>query len=392
MGTDHSASASALGYSYQTRVGLLQLVEHGPDRPDWALTLEVHDDAAWDDAGSATELLQMKHHSSSQPSVTDKSVDLWKTLKVWLDRPDAADPEGPDLRLVTTASAPEGSAASLLGRHNREETQAVLLLAEAAKTSDSSATESARSAFLCLSPADRLAFLTKIEIWDSQEDVSAVDQTLRRQLHWVLPPGQADLFMEMLWGWWDKTVLRMLSTDSSVRVGEVYDQASLIRDQFSAGGLPTVVSVQDVDGTALLRNYVDRVLVEQLKLVGCPPLNVQMAVVDYYRAYVHETRWLNDDLIATSELEDFEAALVGEWQREFEFETFNLQEDVTNAERCAIGLSLFRKLLEANSIKVRERYDDPHFARGKRQDLADRLVIGWHPDYASLLGSIAAKN
>jgi hypothetical protein len=58
--TVHGAAASAAGYQYQTWWGLLEMLRTGPDHPDGVLSMEMHDDVAWDENGSPTELLQMK--------------------------------------------------------------------------------------------------------------------------------------------------------------------------------------------------------------------------------------------------------------------------------------------------------------------------------------------
>ena len=77
----HSAAASASGYLYQTSWALLELLRQAPHRPDQALTLEMHDDIAWEDAsGNPTELLQAKLHRKANAGLGDRDTDVWKTL------------------------------------------------------------------------------------------------------------------------------------------------------------------------------------------------------------------------------------------------------------------------------------------------------------------------
>jgi len=78
--------------------------------------IERLDDVSFESGGSALELLQAKHHIDRVASLSDKSADLWKTLRVWSEAA-AKDPTLPArtrLALVTTGSAPAESAASLL--------------------------------------------------------------------------------------------------------------------------------------------------------------------------------------------------------------------------------------------------------------------------------------
>jgi hypothetical protein len=110
----HGAAASALGYAYQGAWALMDLLRRGASRPDAAVTIELHDDVAWEESGTSSELLQLKHHLTSAGSLTDMADDLWSTLRVWLHEAKPGDPHGPLLTLVTTSTAPAASAAAFL--------------------------------------------------------------------------------------------------------------------------------------------------------------------------------------------------------------------------------------------------------------------------------------
>jgi hypothetical protein len=62
------------------------------------LSIERLDDVAFETAGDAVELLQTKHHINKQGDLSDASVDLWKTSRVW-----AGDEKGP---VYTSARSP----------------------------------------------------------------------------------------------------------------------------------------------------------------------------------------------------------------------------------------------------------------------------------------------
>lgn len=108
------ASASALGFLYQVRWAMYELLISSRRASDQSMrmTLEVFDDVALTDAaGYPLSAIQLKHHVSPT-SLTDKSVDLWKTIRVWLETPSLAAADGPMLTLVTTSPVQSGSAAS----------------------------------------------------------------------------------------------------------------------------------------------------------------------------------------------------------------------------------------------------------------------------------------
>ena len=113
------------------------------------MTIELFDDVAWEKNGEVQELLQLKHHQQSAGNLSDMSVDLWKTLKVWLDIPAFVDVGGPLLTLLTTSDCGTGSAASHLGPgSDRDPGRALELLDAAASASTSSTTAASREQWL----------------------------------------------------------------------------------------------------------------------------------------------------------------------------------------------------------------------------------------------------
>ncbi len=111
-----SAAPSAAGYLYQARLALALCLKYVNGDVGVDVGIERLDDVSFESGGSALELLQAKHHIDRVASLSDKSVDLWKTLRVWSEAA-AKDPTLPArtrLALVTTGSAPAESAASIL--------------------------------------------------------------------------------------------------------------------------------------------------------------------------------------------------------------------------------------------------------------------------------------
>ena len=84
--TSFDASLSALGYLYQCRYALLLALQHDEDS-DLQMSIEKLDDVAFLGDGVAhinpAELLQFKHHIKRQGGLSDKSADIWKTIRIW---------------------------------------------------------------------------------------------------------------------------------------------------------------------------------------------------------------------------------------------------------------------------------------------------------------------
>jgi hypothetical protein len=165
--TSHTAAPAALGYIYQCQWPLLALVRDSADRFDCQITLELHDDVAWDRNGTPTELLQVKHHINSVRGLGDKDGDWWRTIEAWMDAHDPADAAGPKLAMVTTQLAPEGSAAAVLRPPERDVLLALERLEAAARSSRAEATRVVRERFLGLAPAGRAVFVTRMHVLDA---------------------------------------------------------------------------------------------------------------------------------------------------------------------------------------------------------------------------------
>jgi hypothetical protein len=100
--TSHSAAPSALGYLFQSKWPLVEMVRRSSERPELELAIEMYDDVSWEADGTLLKLLQLKHHLNSTRALGDKDSDLWRTIASWMDShsPDGAG--GPTLTLVTT--------------------------------------------------------------------------------------------------------------------------------------------------------------------------------------------------------------------------------------------------------------------------------------------------
>lgn len=176
---------------------------------------------------------------------------------------------------------------------------------------------------------------------------------------------------------------------ASVSATTVSGQVSDLRDDFARGGLPTLVPVVGPEEeTALTAQHADRPFVHQLRWVHTPDAILQKAIVDYYRAVTQTAAWVEDDLIGLHEIEDFEHHLKDEWQRELAWRLDELPPDASDDVKIAIGKELLRSALAQTRVRVRERYDDPFFSRGKYHELADDGQVGWHPDFESRLADL----
>ncbi|MHB1638847.1 MAG: ABC-three component system protein [Candidatus Dormibacteria bacterium] len=345
----------------------------------------MYDDVSWEVDGNPLELLQLKHHVNPTRTLGDKDVDLWRTIASWMDAHEPGDADGPALTLVTTMSAEDGTACAALRANAQDAVEAKRLLEIAARGSSAAATSAARLRFLALTDAQRSLFVGRIRVLDGATQIHDLDPELRKLLHLALPRGHEDVFMDRLWAWWYRIVVRLLQRRSgTVTVLEVTEKISDLRDQFTADNLPTLVDREDFD-PAMEATYSSRPFVEQLRWISLTNTLLQKAIVDYYRAYTQSDKWIEDHLVGLNELDAFEATLKDEWERAFEFMVLGLPPDASPDRIVSEGRALFRQVTEQSQVRVRDRYSEGFFTRGKYHELADDGRVGWHREFQQRL-------
>jgi len=381
----HGAAPSALGYLFQSQWPLVEIVRRSSEKPDLELAIEMYDDVSWEQEGTPLELLQLKHHLNTTRTIGDKDSDLWRTIASWMDVHPPDDPEGPTLTMVTTQSATAGTACSTLGAQDRDPIEAKRLLELAASESEAESTRAARARFLALTDAQRSIFVDRIFVLHGVGPIDDLDVELRKLLHHALPHGHEDVFIERLWAWWYRIVVGLLQGQArTISALDVTRKISDLRDQFAADNLPTLVERDDFD-PATEETYSSRVFVEQLRWISLSNTLLQKAIVDYYRAYTQSAKWIEDHLVGLNELDAFEDNLRDEWERTFEFMVLRLGSDATPERIASEGQALFKQVTEQSSVRVRDRYSEVFFTRGKYHELADNGRVGWHLEFEERL-------
>lgn len=387
----HSAAGPALGYLYQTQWPLIALVTRIRDEPDCQLVLEMADDIVWMDDGTPKELVQSKYHLNSVAGLGDMSVDLWRTIGVWLDTPESDNIQGPTFTLVTTAVSAPDSAARALSHVGRDAKRAQECLQIAASMSTSAATTVARAAFLALSPTSQASFVNRIYVVDGSPQIDKLDFYLTKELGMVVPLGHEATFIGLVWDWWIRRAIGLLMRKSPYVSGlELRGAIDNIRDQFTENNLPTLVPLDAFDDSTI-GSYDAYVFVHQLNFVEPPELIIRKAIQDYYRAVCQSARWIEDNLVVLAEVQHFQADLKDEWERAFAWTLIRLPPDATTQDKVIAGRELLERCTSRTDVHIRDAYREPFYFRGKLHQLADEQLIGWHPDYSSLLNDLLAS-
>lgn len=389
-----SAAAPAAGYLYQARLALALCIPYVNSESAIQVSIEALDDISFESNGTPIELLQTKHHIDRVGSLSDSSPDLWKTLRVWAEKV-AGEPSLPSharLLLVTTGSAPERSAASLLrpdaaysSAFGRSPKSAQEMLTRVASKSRNKALKPAFEAFLALTPQMRSSLLSAIEVIDQNPVLSDLDVVLEAELRLVAPRGKATIARELLEGWWWPKVCKalMASPTEAIPIALLEAKIDDIRDMLKRDAL--VADFEHVNPSdAEVAAYDGFRFVKQLRVIGLGGNRISYAKRDYYRAFAQRSKWTREHVVLDEELEKFQATLIEEWQPRFaamcdeiDAETPNEAIEQEAGQRIYIWVETearfpFRSL-SARFLNV-----------GSYHMLANELRVGWHRDYLKL--------
>jgi len=389
-----SAADSTLGYLYQVRVALLWALRRLKTENDFVISLETLDDVTFEtNGGKPDELFQTKHHRNRQAKLTDASEDLWKSLRVWFEGhlaktilPSTA------LHLLTTATAPAGSAAVFLRSDaGRDVGAAHQALQTTAQSSKSIANSAAYSVFLKTSVKERKELLNAVVIIDGAPSILDLDNDLKEEVFWAVERKYHDAFLERFEGWWLRRCLKQLASgalEDRVLAAEIDAQMSDLREQFKQDALPIDDDLLTFDlDEETEKAHADSMFVRQLEIIAAGKRRIAAAVRDYYRAFEQRSRWVRNDLLLVGDITQYERRLVEEWELVFEGMKDELGDTAAEAAQQKAAREVL-KWAERVSLPIRPGVTEPFVTRGSLHMLADEVRLGWHPEFRERLAAV----
>lgn len=382
------AAGPALGYLAQVDYALWAALEQLDEEEDFGVSIETLDDVVFHDPGTgdATEKLQTKHTIDETRSLSDASTDLWKTLGNWI-----AEPSEPATRLVLLAVAAAGPTAALLrAGAGRDVAEAQRRLEQTARTSSSEANAPYYAAFLGLTESERRALLERVAIVDGAAPAADMQAVLERAVRKSVKPQRRPALVDRLRGWWHKRAIAHLDKvargqSDRITAAELEDQLLELADTLRDESLP--IDVLDMaEPTDAEVSDSDRIFVAQLRLVALGSERMRRCIYDHNRAFAQRSRWQRDRLLEIGELGRYDRELKEAWQGFFLPLTDgqdNGELDEATVQREA--RERFVELDRSDLAPIRRNVREGWVARGSLHVIADRLEIGWHPEWLEYL-------
>ena len=382
------------GYLYQVRYALLLLLQKMEHEPDAVISLETRDDIVFEKGGDAKELLQLKHTIKATAGLSNRSPDLWKTLRIWSEDILANATNSARFILVTSGAVPAGSIAEMLKAVKRDVTKAgseLDVIVTSFKKDDANADY--YSAFKKLTADQRKKLLERITILDAVSDVVEISKEIDGRLRLGCREEHLTSLSESVEGWWFRRAvlaLQGMADQQRINARELSSTIADARDRLMPQNLP-VDFAAEMNLTAADVPENERRFIRQLELISLTSIRIQSAISDYYRAFHQRHKWVTDRLIVNAELSNYEDRLFREWQEHYQ----RMVEDGIPAddEGCVkCGRKLFNDVQDLN-INIRDRFSEAFLMRGSYHMMANREQpsLGWHPKFSEKLQELAVR-
>lgn len=383
-----SAAGSAIGYLAQVEYALLIALERMDHEESLRLSLETVDDIVFENEDDSLELWQTKHHIGRRGSLGDASPDLWKSINNWIESTD----DRSACFLFSTVTAADASAASLLrpGRTERDILVARSKLDGVAGAAGNQSLGQYYARYRELSEEERNELLARITVLDGQASGQDITGRLIASVRKSVVAQRRKPLIERLLGWWyDRTVAHLTRIAQGgtdwIAMQEIEDQLLRIAQSLRDDNLPldygraSKPSQGEVDED-------DRVFVEQLQLIMLHHTRIRQAVYDHNRAFLQRSRWQREHLLLVGELDEYDRRLVEEWSRVFlPLGEASPDDQPGEDSKRRNAQQSYQRLQERTLPEIRAGVRSGYIPLGSLHLLADRLEIGWHPDWLELL-------
>jgi hypothetical protein len=383
METDFSAKGPSLGYYFQIRYGLHLLLNHeGSDES--RLFFENLDDIEITEL-KQNDLYQTKFHIKNSVNLTDRSADLWKTIRVWAESIKNGNITLSESKftLITTAQCTSESVFGKLREGIIDSKKAVNELLEICKETNETNLKGYR-AFSGLSDYEQKELIERIVILDSTLNFDTLEDQIKKRLRFNVDPINMTSLFERLEGWWFATSINQLNSDGI----KIIDLAALrnkivdITSTLTSDNLPidfdTKINISETE----FIDFTERGFVKELSGIGINKSSLKNAISDYLRTFKQRSKWIRENLLDPDDEHKYEQKLYQEWETKFDF-LEDLIDGKNDDEILKIGKSFYTKLYSENlpQIFIRPKVTDSFLVRGSYQILSEDNKIGFNPNF-----------
>lgn len=382
------AKDPSLGYYYQVLYSLYLMLDKR-DITNLTMKLEDLDDLVIN-CSDKLHLIQLKHHNMDENSLSDRSLDFWKTIRVWsteIAQDKFMEINNTIFSLVTTGKISDKSfLLKLKDGKNRDAEYALKKMIEISADQSVKSTKKAYEAFSLLSYPQKKLLVDNIYIVDQEVDIVAVEELIKSQLKYSASPDKVSALFEGVIGWWLEQCIDLLSDPdniSEIRDRDLQNKIWEIIETLKQDNLPDSFELEYIETP--LNEFENHLFFKQLKLIALGNKSLLKAINDFRKAYGQKNKWLQDGLIMPDEIKKYEQNLYDNWEKLFSIVADNNDGSKNSEELMLAGKNFYNEFIGKNHPNIRPNYSSVYYPIGSYHMLAEEKRIGWHPDYENLI-------
>ena len=386
MPADHSAVDSTLGYAFQTLHALVVLLRAADEE---SVSIELTDDITLHHNRSTLSApedtrFQLAHSIRARvPELTLKSAKLWKTIAIWASEYNPSEryflitcaPICSDLECVTG----EADRTALRGKLEDEATR---VIDENTRSVHAHRERVAGCrAFLELIPERRLELLKRTLLCAVGPNILEIDSILDGELRNIGRPEKRRMLVTRLREYWMHRACLSLTGELSriITKGELQQRIEELTATLNGTALPDDFGAMRAPREA----EVPDMMRKQIELVNGGSGRIARAKSARWRSRNQRLKWLEEDVSVATRLNEFDQQLIDTWRDHHDpmrDDTLHCEENEKQREGCKL-LDWSHHEAPLWPVAIGSAPAPTYVTQGTYQDLADQMIIGWHPDY-----------
>jgi hypothetical protein len=379
--SEHIAPAQALGYFFQLERALSWLAKAPANS---VVGIETEDDVVLKLLNGHAVYEQDKSSTSSHPFLPSRK-DLWKTLLIWADAivNGEIDIDNSLFYLVTNKSSEHSIASTLSDAKNDQD---VTIALAKLKNAGSELTGEVKILVdnLFLHGDEIIKKIIQRITYESGNTVfgEGLLKKLQEDLQLDMEtPEQNKSIINELTGWvfnqvvgnWRNKKPALIDRNSFHRqkITILTNSRQMVLDE-------VIIALGKIPEQEQRSQWSNR-YVKQLQLIKCERDDIFKAIHEYLNSVVKRSQLARKGYLTNSQLEEFDKNLENHWNNIFKSRKISMKH--LSAEE--IGQVIYFDTTDYNTSVGKYVLNNHFITKGSYHALADKLKIGWHPEYSN---------
>lgn len=350
------------------------------------VSVEVFDDVGVEHEDGSKDAIQLKSALSNRNPVSNRSVDLWKTMYNWLIAVEegALEPENVKFILFINVNK-DGTIVNDFHSSNTLE-EAEIAWDNARKNfydeegRHKELAEGYEKYVESFFAQEKKELACKvIKNFELKKCITNHSTTVQEEFNKTLiPPDIIEPIYGGIIGWIDTNVTKMVEAGEPIIISHEQFQVqlnALYREHNQRHSL-MAYSVKPSDQEVQREFQNQRIYIEQLAIIDCNYTEKVEAVNDYLRASIDRTKWAENGCVSIQNLQTYEEKLKRAWDLQRRMAMLEKKNDSPKDQGKWLYYKCQDKKVDMDTVSVPE-----FFQNGCYHALSDDLEIGWHPDY-----------